>query len=106
MNKSVVENMLEELLKEINELKEYKERYELANKDKERMSEMLYHYMMVEYESMTREEKVNVYRENSCSCCRYRHDCTIGLPEDIWKPIPSDIAWIPSRVSCGKFKWS
>lgn len=98
--------MLDELLKDINELKEYKKKYEYALKDKQTMSELLYDYMMREYESMTREEKVLVHQTNSCSACRHRDYCSIELPEDIWKPIPSDKAWIPARKSCGRFEWS
>ena len=58
--------MLEQLLEEINELKKYKERYELAERDKERMSEMLYDYMMKEYESMTKEERIEKYKKECC----------------------------------------
>ena len=98
--------MLEEFLKEFNELKEYKKKYEYAIKDKETMSELLYEYMMKEYESISVEERVLVYRMDFCSNCRHRYYCTIDLPEDICKPIPSDKGWIPARVGCRKFEWS
>ena len=98
--------MLEELLKEINKLKEYKKKYEYAIKDKQKMSDLLYTYMMEEWEHMDREDRVLAYKRSSCESCRYYDCCSISLPEDIWKPIRSDKAWIPSRVSCGKFKWS
>lgn len=97
--------MLEELLKEINELKQYKERYEFAIKDKKEMSQLLYEYMMKDYKNTTKEERVAQYKKECCSCCRYDcYDC--DFPDDIMKPVPSEDAWIPSRVSCGKFRWA
>lgn len=98
--------MLGELINEIQELQEYKKKYEYVQKDKEVMSEKLYEYMMREYGNMSREERVLSYRTNSCSCCRYRDYCEISLPENIWEPIKSDRGWIPGRVTCGKFDWS
>lgn len=98
--------MLDELLKEINELKEYKNKYEYALKDKQRMSDLLYDYMMREWESMSREDRVVAYQKNNCSSCRHYGYCNIGLPEDILKPIPSDKAWIPYIKNCGSFQWS
>lgn len=98
--------MLDELLKDINELKEYKKKYECTLKDKQKMSDLLYDYMMKEYKNMGREERILLHKTNCCSCCRYRDYCNVELPEDIWKPIPSDKAWIPARKNCGKFEWS
>lgn len=98
--------MLEDFLKEINELKEYKEKYEYALKGQQIMSELLYDYMMKEWEGMSREDRVNMHREEACSCCRYSMHCTIELPEDVLKPIPSEKAWIPARTCCEKFQWS
>lgn len=97
--------MLEQLLKEIEELKQYKERYELANRDKERMSEMLYDYMVKEYESMTKEERAEKFKRENCAHCRYRGwDCKI--PDNVMQPVRSKDAWIPGKVGCIKFKWS
>lgn len=97
--------MLDELLKEINELKEYKKLYEYAIKDKKLMSERLYKYMMKEYESMTKEERIAYYKKECCNCCRYNF-CGYDFPDDICKPIPSEIDFIPARVICKGFKWS
>ena len=98
--------MLEELIKGIHELEEYKYKYECIQKDKQRMSDLLYEYMMREYESMGREERIVAHKVECCNCCRYEGYCNIGLPEDIWKPIPSKKAWIPGRKVCEKFEWS
>lgn len=97
--------MLEELLKEINELKEYKERYELANKDKEQMSDLLYDYMMKEYIQMTDEERITKYKKEYCCNCRRKHVCeyNCNLPENIMKPVPSKDAWIPRVIGCKYF---
>ena len=97
--------MLEKFLKEINELKEYKKKYEHAVADKKTMSDVLYEYMLKEYNSMTTEERISVYKEENCRCCRYR-DCDCDIPDDVTKPIPSDKGWIPARKSCGSFEWS
>ena len=97
--------MIETLIKDIEELISYKEKYEHAIADKKTMSDKLYEYMLKEWESMGREERVLQYKEN-CRGCRHKDYCSIGLPEDIGKPIPSEKAWIPARVSCGKFEWS
>ena len=98
--------MLEELIKEIQELQEYKYKYECVQKDKQRMSDLLYEYMMREYESMGREERIISFRANNCIYCKYDDYCNASLPEDIWKPIPSKKAWIPGRKCCEKFEWS
>lgn len=98
--------MLEEFLKEINELKEYKKKYERATKDKQAMSELLYDYMLQEYENTSKEKRIELYKIKCCNCCRYRDYCNIEFPEDIWKPIPSEKAWIPEKTTCGSFKWS
>ena len=97
--------LVEELIEALNELTEYKKKYEYAIADKQVMSEKLYEYMLKEWENTGREDRVLKFKEN-CRGCRHQDYCTISLPEDIGKPIPSDEAWIPSRVGCGKFEWS
>ena len=98
--------MLEQLIKELEELKEYKHKYECAIKDKQRMSDLLYEYMMKEYENTTKEERVLKFKQDTCRCCRYRDYCSIELPDDIQKPIASNKAWIPATKSCGEFDWA
>ena len=63
--------MLDELLEEIQKLREYKTKYEYAEKDKKEMSDLLYKYMMAEYEGKSYDERVREYKKNTCSCCRY-----------------------------------
>ena len=98
--------MLNELFDEINELKEYKKKYENAQKEKQQMSDLLYEYMMNEYESKSYEDRRKQYVHDCCSCCRYDvYDCD-EMPEDILKPIKSENGWIPGTKSCGHFKWA
>lgn len=100
--------MIEELIREIEELEKYRQKYENAEKEKQVMSEMLFKYMEDEYQKTSYEARSEKYRNDICSACRYRPECTIkfGLPKDISKPIPSDKSWVPSRKSCGNFMWS
>lgn len=44
--------MIDEFLNEIKELQEYKKKYLCAEKDKQRMSDLLYEYATKEYERM------------------------------------------------------
>ena len=67
--------MLDELLEEIQKLREYKTKYEYAEKDKKEMSDLLYKYMMAEYEGKSYDERVQEYKKNTCSCCRYHSMC-------------------------------
>lgn len=97
--------MIEELIKELQELQEYKHKYKCALKDKQTMSELLYDYMMQEYENTSKEKRIELHKTNCCSCCRYVDYCNIELQDDVWKPIPSEKAWIPAKTTCGEFRW-
>ena len=102
--------MLDELLKEIDELKSYKSKYEGAVAEKKRMSDLLYDYMLKEYEGMSMEDRIKKHKEEYCNHCRYRDICEDNisklLPEDIFKPFRSEIGWIPSWKACKRFEWS
>lgn len=107
--------MLEELFKEIQELREYKRKYEYAVKDKEYMSALLYKYMIKEYEETPYEKRAESYENEWCRHCEHRsyYDsdcwCYAGvekLPDDIYKPIPSDRGYVPSLKRCEHFEWS
>ena len=99
--------MLEELLKEIIELKEYKKKYEYALANEQRMSDELFMLMMAEYERTSYEQRVIEFKKKGCRDCRYRYNeaCSIVLPEDIGMPIKSDMTWIPATKSCESFRW-
>ena len=98
--------MIDEFINEIKELQEYKKKYLCAVKDKQCMSDLLYEYMTKEYKRMSKQKRIEKYEEECCKCCRYREYCKFDFPDDIYKPIKSDNAWIPGRVTCGNFEWS
>lgn len=99
--------MIEELIKELSELQEYKKKYKSAQKDKQNMSDLLFEYMMKEYENTSYEDRCTQQIDRQCSACRSNDYCSMnGFPEDIGIPIKSDKAWIPSVKSCENFRWS
>lgn len=79
--------ILDRVLNEINELKEFKRLYESQKKDKERMSEKLYELMMYKYNNTPYDERVAEYKKESCSCCKYEDYCEIKIPENILEPV-------------------
>ena len=107
--------MLEEFVKEIQELKEYKKKFEYAEQAKQTMSDRLYDLMMFKYERTSLDQRKRDYVADVCDCCRYRgiqgdeseNDpaCGVDLPENIGMPSPSDKAWIPGTKTCGHFEW-
>ncbi|MCJ7965807.1 hypothetical protein MT487_01810 [Lachnospiraceae bacterium NSJ-171] len=98
--------MIDEFLNEIKKLQEYKKKYLCAVTDKQRMSDLLYEYMTKEYKRMSKQKRIEKYEEECCKYCRYREYCKFDFPDDIYKPIKNDNAWIPGRVTCGNFEWS
>ena len=98
--------MIDEFLNEIKELQEYKKKYLCAVKDKQRMSDLLYEYMTNEYKRMSKQKRIEKYEEECCKYCRYREYCKFDFPDDIYKPIKNDNAWVPGRVTCDNFEWS
>lgn len=98
--------MIDEFLNEIKELQEYKKKYLCAEKDKQRMSDLLYEYATKEYERMPKQKRIDKYKEECCKCCRHNTFCEFDLPDDIYKPVKRDNAWIPGTVTCGNFEWS
>ena len=101
--------MLEDLVRELQELQEYKKKYECALRDKQRMSDKLYEYMMDEYNNTSYEEREKYHIEQWCRCCRWKpwgeDKCDNKLPEDIGIPTPSSNAYFPPKKNCDKFEW-
>ena len=98
--------MIDEFLIDIQELKEYKHKYECVQKDKQKMSDLLFELMTNEYERTSYEDRKEHYKHDSCRDCRGYGYCELEIPQDIGKPIKSDTAWIPATKSCGHFEWS
>lgn len=98
--------MLEQLLNEIEELREYKKKYEHAEKDKERLSEYIYKNELEKWGNKTYASRVKEYREDSCKNCRFHYGCDLKnhLPEGIGKPVENK-GWFPGQKTCGNFEW-
>ena len=58
--------MLQEFINNINELIEYKKKYEHAVKDKQRMSDALYEIYLEKYNNQTSEERKQIYIKERC----------------------------------------
>lgn len=99
--------MIEEFIKEIEELKKYKKLYEYQKEDKKRMSQIIYNYMLKEYLNKPYEKRVEEHKKEICSNCRYNSDCEFDeLEEEILKPISEEQDdSIPGRKCCKEFKW-
>ena len=100
-------NILNQVLNEINELKEFKRLYESQKKDKQIMSDELYKLMMYKYNVTLFIDRKSHYEEDTCSCCRFEDWCNKDntIPKNVGMPIKSENAWIPPTKGCGKFEW-
>ena len=94
--------MIDEFIEELKELQSYKKRYEYAVKDKQVMSDMLFKYMLKEYDNTSYEQRCKLHEEDICKNCVRNDCCEHDLPQDILKLIPSDKAWIPAKKICIK----
>lgn len=98
--------MLNELLNEIEKLKEYENLYNSAVKDKREMSNLLFELMTEKYNNTPRIVRWAYFKDEWCNHCKGRYYCELEFPDDIGKPIESDTGWIPPKKGCGKFEWS
>ncbi len=99
--------MINELIKDMEELLQYKKKYESAIKDKQTMSNLLYEYMLKEYENTPKEERIANFKLKECVACKFCFECDYrSIPDDVGKPIPSNDGWIPNKKRCEDFQWS
>lgn len=97
--------ILDDLIKELNELKDYKNKYEHAMADKKRMAKELYDLMLNEYKSIPKEVHRDNHIEHWCRCCRGKYGCNKSyMPENVGEPVESE-DWIPGTVGCPEFEW-
>lgn len=96
---------LDELIKEIQDLKEKERQLEHLKKDKKKMADKLLEYELKEYENTSIEERKAKYFKETCSCCRFNCENLKGLPDDIGKPIESKADFFPSHKGCKDFEW-
>ena len=96
---------LDELIKEIQDLKEKEKQLEYLKKDKKKMADKLLEYELKEYENTSVEERKEKYFKETCRCCRFNCENSKGLPDDIGKPIKSEVDYFPSHKGCKDFEW-
>ena len=96
---------LDELIKEIQDLKEKERQLECLKKDKKKMADKLLEYELKEYENTSVEERKEKYFKEICSCCRFNCENSNVLPDDIGKPIESKVDYFPNHKGCKNFEW-
>jgi hypothetical protein len=97
--------MLENLMKEINELQEKARELEHLKQDKKAIADKLLEYELKEYENTPVEERKEKYFKEMCRCCRYDCESKDGLPDDIGKPVKSKVDYFPAHKGCKDFEW-
>ena len=110
------ESIIEKIMQEYNELKQYKSDYEYQEKDKEKMANAIYEYELKDYKKTTVEERKNRYIKETCKDCRWfrgkEEVCTFQdkkpeelLSEDILMPIKTEENYFPAHKGCKCFMW-
>ena len=51
------------------------------------------------------EERKEKYFKETCRCCRFNCENSKGLPDDIGKPIKSEVDYFPKHKGCKNFEW-
>lgn len=97
--------MLDEFIKEIKELQDYKLKYNNAMADKNRLAEYIYKNELEKYSKKSYEERFNEYVKGTCKNCKYHNSCNVDIPRNILEPTKNE-GWFPSYKTCGNFEWS
>ena len=61
--------------------------------------------VLKEYENTSVEERKAKYFKETCRCCRFHCENSKCLPDDIGKPIKSEVDFFPSHKGCKDFEW-
>ena len=69
---------LDELIKEIQDLKEKERQLEYLKKDKKKMADKLLEYELKEYKNTSVEERKEKYFKETCRCCRFHCENSNG----------------------------
>lgn len=96
---------IDEIIKELQELKQKEQELEYLKKDKIKMADKLYEYELKEYENTTIDERKEKYFNEMCKNCRHFCDNKNKLPDDINKPIRTDNDYFPAHKGCSEFEW-
>lgn len=97
--------MIDDFIKEIQELKEKCKKLESLKVDKKKMADKLLEYELKEYEQIPIQERKEKYFNKTCIHCRRGCIGSSGLPDDIGKPIKSEVDYFPSHKRCEDFMW-
>lgn len=98
-------DIIDSIIKELENLKRYKEMYENQKKERKVMRDKIYELMMKEYDRLEYKDKVKDFQENTCIICRHNKDCNITLPQDISIPVQLFNSDIPPTRGCLSFEW-
>lgn len=99
-------SIIEDFIKEYQELKKYKQLYKCQEEDKKKMSEKLYEYELKDYKQKDYKQRVEEHIKEQCKDCKWfygrNEDCEwlegtpeTRLPQDILKPIKSEENYFP-----------
>lgn len=97
--------MIDDFIKEIQDLKEKCKELESLKVDKKKMADKLLEYELKEYEQIPIQERKEKYFNETCIHCRRGCVGSSGLPDDIGKPIKSEVDYFPAHKSCEDFMW-
>ena len=78
---------------------------QLEERQKNILEEILSEYELKEYENTSVEERKEKYFKETCRCCRFNCENSNGLPDDIGKPIKSEVDYFPAHKGCKNFEW-
>lgn len=102
---------IDEFIQEINELKEYKTKYEQLLKEYNRTIEKLYEFELEKWENTRPQDRQKHFKEHHCRCCRWFSDlkgerCRIS--SNILKPELTEDGNGKKYIgyqSCDDFEW-
>lgn len=96
---------IDEIIKELQDLKQKEQELECLKKDKKKMADKLYEYELKEYQNTTIDERKERYFNEMCKHCRHCCENKDELPDDINMPVRTDNDYFPAHKSCKEFEW-
>ena len=97
--------MIEEIIKELQNLLNIKEELENLKIDKKKMADKLLEYELKEFEKTSIADRKEKYFSEWCIHCRYNCNDKRRLPNDIGKPEKSEFDFFPGQKCCKDFEW-
>ena len=96
---------IDEIIKELQDLKQKEQELEYLKEDKKKMADKLYEYELKEYQNTTIDERKEKYFNEMCKHCRCCCENKDRLPDDINMPIRTDNDYFPAHKCCKEFEW-